>query len=50
MKERTLIGIIVGLLAFVIALGTGNTDIVFVATAIAVFGVGIAYAEGCGKL
>lgn len=50
MKERTIVGIIVGLLAFVIALGTGNTDIIFVAVSIALFAVGIAYAEGCEKL
>ena len=50
MIERTLVKTVSGLLAFVVALGTGNTDIVFVVVSLALFGVGIAYAEGCDKL
>jgi hypothetical protein len=50
MKERTVVTGFVALLATAIVLGAGNTDIIFVAISIALFGIGIAYAEGCEKL
>jgi hypothetical protein len=50
MKERTIVTGFVALLATAVVLGAGNTDIIFVVVAIAPFGLGIAYAEGCEKL
>jgi hypothetical protein len=50
MKERTIVATVVASLAFVGVLATGNTDVIFVAVNIALFAVGIAYAEGCEKL
>jgi hypothetical protein len=50
MKERTIVTSFVALLAAAIVLGTGNTDIIYVAVFIALFAIGIAYAEGCEKL
>jgi hypothetical protein len=50
MKERTLVASIVALLGGAVILGMGNTDLIYVAVSIALFGIGIAYAEGCEKL
>ena len=50
MKERTLVTSVVALLAGAGVLASGNTDIIYVAVAIALFAIGIAYAEGCEKL
>ena len=50
MKERTIVKSIAALLAIAAVLATGNTDVIFVATSIAFFGICIAYAEGGGKL
>jgi 1,4-dihydroxy-2-naphthoate octaprenyltransferase len=50
MKERTMVTGVVALLAGAVGLGIGNTDFIFVAVNIGLFGIGIAYAEGCGKL
>jgi len=50
MKERTIIKCVVALLAAVIVLGIGNTDIIYIAVSIAFFGISIAYAEWCERL
>jgi hypothetical protein len=50
MKERTIVSTVVALLAFVGALAIGNTDVIYVVVSIALFAIGIAYAEGCEKL
>ncbi|MCE0496321.1 MAG: hypothetical protein LV481_00025 [Methylacidiphilales bacterium] len=50
MKERTIVASFVAFLTGAVVLGTGNTDIIYVAASIALFGIGIAYAEGCEKL
>jgi hypothetical protein len=50
MKERTIVTSAVALLVIVAVLVTRNTDVIFVAVAIAFFGICIAYAEGCEKL
>ncbi len=50
MKERTIVAVVVASLAFVGLLVAGNTDVIFVALNVALFAVGIAYAEGCEKL
>ena len=50
MNERTLVKSIVGLLAAAAVLITGNTDVIYVAVSVALFAIGIAYAEGCEKL
>ena len=50
MKERTIVITMVALLACVGVLASGNTDVIYVAVAIAFFGLCIAYAEGCEKL
>jgi len=50
MKERTVVISVVALLAGAIILVAGNTDIIYVAVSIALFALGIAYAEGCEKL
>ena len=50
MKERTIVASAVALLVIVSVLFARNTDVIFVAVAIAFFGICIAYAEGCEKL
>jgi hypothetical protein len=50
MKEKTIVGTIVGVLAGAGILAAGNTDVIYVAVSIALFAIGIAYAEGCEKL
>ena len=50
MKERTIVGTAVASLAFVGVLISGNTDVIFVVVSVALFGIGMAYAEGCEKL
>ena len=50
MKERTIVTIVVASLVTVGVLATGNTDVIFVVVTIALFAIGIAYAEGCEKL
>ncbi|HEV3271874.1 MAG TPA: hypothetical protein VGZ93_06810 [Candidatus Methylacidiphilales bacterium] len=49
-KERKIVTSVVALLIIAVVLAAGNTDIIYVAVAIAVFGIGIVYAEGCEKL
>jgi hypothetical protein len=50
MKERTLVKSAVGLLAVVVVMATGNTDIIYVAVGVLFFIVCIAYAEWCERL
>jgi hypothetical protein len=50
MKERNIVGSIVGVLGFVAVLASGNTDLIFIAVSIGSFALCIAYAEGCEKL
>jgi len=50
MKERTIIKIIVGLLAAALIIATGNTDLIYVGATLLFFGVCIAYAAWCERL
>jgi hypothetical protein len=50
MKERTIVTIIVGLLAAVLACVFGGTDGIYVIVSILFFGLCIAYAEWCERL
>ena len=50
MKERTIVKTIVASLVSAGVLAAGNTDVIFVVVTIALFAIGIAYAEGCEKL
>jgi hypothetical protein len=50
MKERTVIKCIVGLLAAVGIVASGNTDLIYVGAALLFFGVCIAYATWCERL
>ena len=50
MKEKTIVKCVVGLLAFVIILATGNTDLIFIGASVLFFAIAIAYAEWCERL
>jgi len=50
MKERTIVQCIVGFLAAVLILATGNTDLIYVGASLLFFGICIAYAEWCERL
>jgi hypothetical protein len=50
MKERTIIKSIVALLAAVVVLATGNTDLIYVGASVLFFVICIAYAEWCERL
>jgi hydrogenase/urease accessory protein HupE len=50
MKERTIVTSVVALLAGILILSSGNTDVIYVVVSIAFFGLCTAYAEGCEKL
>ncbi|HUB67876.1 MAG TPA: hypothetical protein VL981_10365 [Candidatus Methylacidiphilales bacterium] len=50
MKEKTIVGTIVAVLAGAGVLAAGSTDVIYVAVSIAFFALCIAYAEGCGRL
>ena len=50
MNERTIIKIIIGLLAAVLAVAIGGTDALYPVVAILFFGLCIAYAEWCERL
>ena len=50
MNERTIIKSIVGLLAAVAIVASGNTDLIYVGAALLFFGVCIAYAAWCEGL
>ena len=50
MKERIVAGVLVGLLALGIAIGTKSTDVVFVVVSVGFFALCIAYAEWCERL
>ena len=50
MKDRTIIKYIVGVLASILVLATGNTDLIYVGAALLFFGICVAYAEWCERL
>ena len=50
MKERTLVKSIVGLLAAVLVLASGNTDLIYAGSSVIFFGICVAYAEWCERL
>lgn len=50
MNERIVVGFFLTLIPLVAVLAIGQTDVIFVAAAIAFFLLCAAYAEGCGKL
>jgi hypothetical protein len=50
MKERTIVMIIVALLATVLACAFGGTDAIYVVVSLLFFGLCIAYAEWCERL
>jgi hypothetical protein len=50
MKERTLVKIIVALLASALAVVVGGTDALYVVLSLLFFGLCIAYAEWCERL
>ena len=50
MKERTIIKCVLGLLASVLVLATGNTDLIYVGAALLFFTICIAYAAWCERL
>ena len=50
MKERTIIKCIAGLLAAVVVLATGSTDLIYPIAAVLFFALCIAYAEWCERL
>ncbi len=50
MKEKTIVKIIVGLLAAVLAVVIGGTDAIYVVASLLFFGLCVAYAEWCERL
>lgn len=50
MKKQAIVGGIVAVMPIAVMITTRNMDVIFVAGAIAFFGLCIAYAEGCGRL
>jgi hypothetical protein len=50
MKEKTIITIVVGLLAAVLVAALGGTDGIYVVLSLLFFGICIAYAEWCERL
>ena len=50
MKEKTIIKCIVGLLATVAVVATGNTDLIYVEASVLFFGICVAYAAWCERL
>jgi hypothetical protein len=50
MKERTIVTILVGLLAAILATVLGGTDGIYVVASLLFFGLCIAYAEWCERL
>ncbi len=50
MKDRSIAGVLVGILALGGAFATRSTDVIFVAASIAFFVLCIGYAEWCGRL
>jgi uncharacterized membrane protein len=50
MKEKTIIKIIVGLLAAVLTAALGGTDGLYIVLALLFFGICIGYAEWCERL
>ncbi len=50
MKERTIIKSVVGLLAAVAVIASGNTDLIYVGASLLFFGLCIGYAAWCERL
>lgn len=50
MNERKIIGGMVAIMVVATIAVTRNTDLIFVASGIAFFGLCLAYVEGCGRL
>jgi hypothetical protein len=50
MKERNIVKCIVGLLAGIGIVATGNTDLIYVGVSLLFFGICIAYAAWCERL
>lgn len=50
MNERTIIKGIVALLATVVVLGLGNTDLIYIGASLLFFGICVAYAAWCERL
>ena len=50
MNERTIIKCVVALLAAVVVLATGNTDLIYIGASVLFFVICIAYAEWCERL
>jgi hypothetical protein len=50
MNERTVIKSVVGLLAAVLILAAGNTDLIYVGASVLFFVICIAYAAWCERL
>jgi hypothetical protein len=50
MNERTIIKCVVALLAAVVVVATGNTDLIYVGASVLFFVICIAYAEWCERL
>jgi hypothetical protein len=50
MKERTVVTTVIGLLAFVVVLFTGNTDLIYIGSTVLFFVLCIAYAAWCERL
>jgi hypothetical protein len=50
MKERTIIKCIAGLLACVVILAIGNTDVIYIGAALLFFLICIGYAAWCERL
>jgi hypothetical protein len=50
MKERTVIKSIVALLAAVVVVGLGNTDLIYIGASLVFFGICVAYAAWCERL
>jgi uncharacterized membrane protein len=50
MKERVVVGVVVAVLAALLALVIGGTDAIYVVASLLFFGVCIGYAEWCERL
>jgi hypothetical protein len=51
MKERTIAGVIVSLIALIgVIVASRSTDVIFITSAVGFFGICIAYAEWCERL
>jgi hypothetical protein len=50
MKEKIIVGIVVALLAAILAVVFGGTDAIYVVASLLFFGLCVAYAEWCQRL